>query len=111
VQPARRGFVYAQPFVRQDVRMHPDGEPTILAVAELVGAEIPVIAPSGLAVPAGTPAATPCRTAAEALLELLTCEPIPDSNLDTLTPFYLEPPPAVPPTLARPPWPPSPKTS
>jgi tRNA threonylcarbamoyladenosine biosynthesis protein TsaB len=111
VQPARRGFVYAQPFARQGERCAPTGDPKILPVADLAGSELPVVAPAGLALPDGTPTISSRCTTAEALLELLASEPPQPTDLDSLVPLYLEPPPALPPTPKPSPWPPSQTTS
>ncbi|MFI5167648.1 MAG: tRNA (adenosine(37)-N6)-threonylcarbamoyltransferase complex dimerization subunit type 1 TsaB [Thermoanaerobaculales bacterium] len=109
VQPARRGFVYSQPFSRRDGRPVALAEPEVAPLASLAGASLPVVAPLGLAVPVGTPLADAPRSTAEALLELLATAEPPDPA--SLVPLYLEPPPATPPTRTPPPWPPSPKAS
>ncbi|MDD5563536.1 MAG: tRNA (adenosine(37)-N6)-threonylcarbamoyltransferase complex dimerization subunit type 1 TsaB [Thermoanaerobaculaceae bacterium] len=109
VQPARRGFAYAQEFSRAGGRLAATGEPSILAVEALAGAKLPVVAPVGFPLPPGTPLAAAPRSTAEALLVLLAAEPHPDPA--TLAPIYMEPPAATPPTGAPPPWPPSPKVS
>lgn len=106
VQPARRGQVYAQPFRSLAGVWEPDGEPHVVATADLAGAAVPVVAPAGLDLPPGTPVAATRFTTAEALLAL--AGQMPAGGLDTLAPLYLEPPPAVPPTRTAKPWPPSP---
>ena len=55
VQPARRGFAYAQRFVRRDGRIEAAEEPGIVPLAALVGSAAPVIAPAGFELPPGTP--------------------------------------------------------
>ena len=109
VQPARRGFAYAQEFSRTGGRLAATGEPSILAVEALAGAKLPVVAPAGFPLPPGTPLAAAPRSTAEALLVLLAAQAHPDPA--TLAPIYMEPPAATPPTGAPPPWPPSPKVS
>ena len=105
VQPARRGFAYAQRYVRGPARPAPAGEPAVVALAELAGSGVAVVAPVGLALPPGTPLAPVVRTTAEALLALLAGEGNPDPS--TLTPIYLEPAPATPPVRKATPCPPS----
>ncbi len=108
-QPARRGSVYIQPFARHEQGFNPMKEPTVVAVAALAESRIPVIAPAGALLPPGTRIAAARFGVAEALLELLNREEHPDPG--TLTPLYLEPPPALQPTRTARPWPPSPKVS
>ena len=108
-QPARRGSVYIQPFARHERRLEALEEPRVVPVAGLAESRFPVVAPAGAALPPGTPIAAARIGTAEALLELLTREGRPDPG--TLTPLYLEPPPALQPTRIAPPWPPSPKAS
>lgn len=92
VQPARRGWVYAQGFVRRR-SWEPKGEVKVLPVEELPHQPLPVVAPPGLALPAGVPLAAVRCTPAEALLELgLHLE---DPDPSTLSPFYVEAFPAV----------------
>jgi tRNA threonylcarbamoyl adenosine modification protein YeaZ len=109
VQPARRGFAYAQAFSRAGGRLTAAQEPRIVSVESLSDSEMPVVAPAGFSLPPATPLGVALRSTAEALLILLAAEPHPDPS--TLTPTYLEPPPATPFTGTPPPWPPSPKTS
>ncbi len=109
VQPARRGFAYAQEFSRSGAVPAATGEPRIVAVESLARPGLAVIAPAGFPLPPATPLAPAARTTAEALLVLMAAQPRPDPA--TLAPIYLEPPPATPPTGAPPPWPPSPKVS
>jgi tRNA threonylcarbamoyladenosine biosynthesis protein TsaB len=109
VQPARRGHVYAQPFVRAATGLGADGEPHVLAITELAAASSPVVAPAGLELPANTPLAPTERTVAEALLALFAGELEPDAG--TLAPIYLEPPPAMPVRPKTTPWPLSPQGS
>jgi tRNA threonylcarbamoyl adenosine modification protein YeaZ len=98
-QPARRGYAYVQRFARRGGRPEAEEEPRIVALADLAGAGVPVIAPAGLALPVGTPLAPASITTAEALLALLAAEPNPDPS--TLVPVYLEPAPATPPPSSR----------
>ncbi len=107
VQPARRGFAYAQEFSRAGGRLAAAREPRTVTVESLAVSGVPVVAPAGFALPPATPLAAALRSTAEALLILLAAEPHPDPA--TLAPTYLEPPPATPPTGTPPPWPPSPK--
>jgi tRNA threonylcarbamoyl adenosine modification protein YeaZ len=109
VQPARRGFVYAQLFSTRGGRAAAEGEPRVAPLSSLADAEAPVAAPDGLALPPGTSAARLRLSTAEALLELFLAETSPDPS--TLSPLYVEPPPAVPPSRTVAPWPPSPKAS
>ncbi len=109
VQPARRGFVYAQRHGRSGARPEALEEPQVMALAALVQSKLPVVAPAGLDLPGGTPLAPAGLTTAEALLELLAGEEHPDAA--TLAPLYLEPPPASPPARTATPWPPSPKAT
>lgn len=97
VQPARRGEVYAQLFTRRGGPPEAAGEILVMAVSALVGNEVPVIAPSGLTLPAGVPLASPSMSAAEALLTLV--DGLAGCDEATLVPTYVEPPPAIP--LAR----------
>jgi tRNA threonylcarbamoyladenosine biosynthesis protein TsaB len=108
-QPARRGSVYVQPFARREMRLEAIGDPRVVPLVSLAEARLPVVAPVGLALPPGTPTAPAPIGSAEALLHLLAREEHPDPG--TLTPLYLEPPPALQPTRTAPPWPPSPKAS
>ena len=98
-QPARRGFVYTQTFARRSGRPEPTGEPAIAAVGSLAGSALPVVAPTGLELPPGTPLAAAPITTAEALLELLAAEGAPDAA--TLVPIYLEAAPATMPAGRR----------
>jgi tRNA threonylcarbamoyladenosine biosynthesis protein TsaB len=100
VQPARRGFAYAQKFSRRGGRLEATEEPRIVALATLADAGLPVIAPAGFELPAGAPLAPALMTTAEALLALLAAEENADPS--TLTPLYLEPAPATPPAGRRP---------
>jgi tRNA threonylcarbamoyladenosine biosynthesis protein TsaB len=109
VQPARRGSVYAQHFSRRSDRPVPAGEAAILPLSELAAGRVPVVAPVGLALPAGTRVAAAHISTAEALLQLLACEAHADAA--TLAPLYLEPPPATLPAMQRTTCPPSPKAS
>lgn len=105
VQPARRGIVHAQRFDAAGAA----GEAELLAVDALAAAGIPVIAPTGLELPAAVPRAVARLTAAEALLELAARLASPDAS--TLVPAYLENPQAVPPKPPTTPWQPSRKAS
>jgi tRNA threonylcarbamoyladenosine biosynthesis protein TsaB len=109
VQPARRGFVYAQRHGRAGSRPEPLEEPQMMALTALVQSKLAVVAPAGLELPVGTPLAPTAITTAEALLELLAVEEHPDAA--TLAPLYLEPAPATPPARTATPWPPSPKAT
>jgi tRNA threonylcarbamoyladenosine biosynthesis protein TsaB len=109
VQPARRGSVYAQPFTRRGGLPEAAGRPSVMALADLSASGPPVVAPPGLALPVATPAAPAPISTAEALLELLASEARPDPA--TLTPLYLEPPPAKLPAAPTPTCQPSPKAS
>lgn len=95
VQPARRGEVYAQSFTRAAGLLQPADDPVVRPLGALVGSPIPVMAPNGLDLPPGVPAALARFSTAEALLELSaslrTCDEA------TLVPIYVDPPPAVPP--------------
>jgi tRNA threonylcarbamoyladenosine biosynthesis protein TsaB len=104
-QPARRGSVY----VRRETGLEAIDAPRVAPLATLAQANLPVVAPPGVALPPGTPIAAARIGTAEALLGLLAREEHPDPG--TLTPLYLEPPPAVQPARSTPPWPPSPKAS
>jgi tRNA threonylcarbamoyl adenosine modification protein YeaZ len=108
-QPARRGSVYVQAFARRRGRLEAADEPRVVPAATLAESRLPVVAPVGMALPEGTPVADVRIGLAEALLELLASEGHPDH--ETLTPLYLEPPPAVQPARTAPPWPRSPKAS
>ncbi|HVN76448.1 MAG TPA: tRNA (adenosine(37)-N6)-threonylcarbamoyltransferase complex dimerization subunit type 1 TsaB [Thermoanaerobaculaceae bacterium] len=105
VQPARRGFAYAQTYARRGGRPVATGEAQVVPLGELAGARAPVVAPPGIALEPGTPLAPVSRTAAEALLALFADEESPDPT--SLTPMYLEPAPAKPPTRNATPCPPS----
>jgi tRNA threonylcarbamoyl adenosine modification protein YeaZ len=109
VQPARRGHVYAQRFLRSAQRFDPVGPPEVVSLASLSGVAIPVAAPAGIELAVGTIRATALCTAAEAVLRLFSAEP--DAAPETLIPIYHEPPPAVPPVRTAKPWPLSPKAS
>ncbi len=109
VQPARRGFAYAQEFSRASGGLTAEREPRVVTVESLAGSGAPVVGPAGFPLPPATPLAAALRSTAEALLILMAEEPHPD--VATLAPTYLEPPPATPPAGTTPPWPPSPKAS
>jgi tRNA threonylcarbamoyladenosine biosynthesis protein TsaB len=102
VQPARRGHVYAQLFERRPDGDVGIGEPALAAIADLVDSEVPVVAPSGLALPPGTLAAVAAMTTAEALLALARAS----TRLlpGPLVPIYLESAPAAPGTAPGPAW-------
>jgi tRNA threonylcarbamoyl adenosine modification protein YeaZ len=108
-QPARRGSAYAQPFVRRGTLVEALDDPRVVPLASLLESRLPVVAPTGLALPPGTPTAPAPIGPAEAILHLLIREPHPDPG--TLTPLYLEPPPVVKPARTPIPWLPSPKAS
>jgi tRNA threonylcarbamoyladenosine biosynthesis protein TsaB len=109
VQPARRGHVYGQTFVRAGAVPEAQGAPRVIPIAELGASVEEVVAPAGLELPAGVPVAPTSLTTVEALLELSAAyagsEPAP------LTPIYLDPPPALPVRPKTTPWPPSPQAS
>ncbi|HUK13611.1 MAG TPA: tRNA (adenosine(37)-N6)-threonylcarbamoyltransferase complex dimerization subunit type 1 TsaB [Thermoanaerobaculaceae bacterium] len=109
VQPARRGFVYAQPFSRAGGRLAAGAEPRPVEVAALAESRLPVIGPPGVPLPEGTRVAPASCGAAEAMLRLLGA----GESIETaeLVPVYVDPPPAAIPTRTLPPWPPSPKAS
>ncbi|MCU0291228.1 MAG: tRNA (adenosine(37)-N6)-threonylcarbamoyltransferase complex dimerization subunit type 1 TsaB [Thermoanaerobaculaceae bacterium] len=109
VQPARRGQVYAQPYALQGDTWVASAEPTVRTIESLSEAPCPVVAPAGLLVPVSTPVAPTHGTAAEALLTF--DDGLLPGGIDTLSPLYLEPPPAVPPERTAKPWPPSPQAS
>ncbi len=109
VQPARRGSVYAQRYRRGPDGWSSIGDIAVRTVSSLADEPRPVAAPDGFALPEGAMPAAYRVPAATALLELFAGLPSPDPS--TLTPLYVEPPPAVPPTRTAPPWPPSPKAS
>jgi len=92
VQPARRGFVYAQSFARVATGWQAQSTAGIRAIASLTAAEWPVIAPAGLDLPVDTPLAVPRGTSAEALLDLLPHGV--GMDLADLAPVYLEAAPA-----------------
>jgi tRNA threonylcarbamoyladenosine biosynthesis protein TsaB len=109
VQPARRGFVYAQRFTGDE---HPDDDAhgaTLVAIDSLLAADAPVVAPSGLELHPGVPLAAASLTAAEALLDLASR--LGALAASTLVPAYLENPQAVPPKPPTSPWQPSRKAS
>ncbi|MCS7182282.1 MAG: tRNA (adenosine(37)-N6)-threonylcarbamoyltransferase complex dimerization subunit type 1 TsaB [Thermoanaerobaculum sp.] len=88
VQPARRGWVYAQPFRRLEEWQPTDTVHTV-PVAQVLRWKLPVIGPIGLSLPAETPQALARSTPAEALLILASRLSQPDPS--SLTPMYLEP--------------------
>jgi tRNA threonylcarbamoyladenosine biosynthesis protein TsaB len=109
VQPARRGHVYAQTFLRTDGGPRPEADPRVVPTVELTKAMDPVIGPPGLELPAGTPLAVANLATVEALLELSDTGKAADAA--SLTPIYLDPPPAQPVRPKTTPWPPSPQAS
>ena len=110
-QPARRGHLYVQEFRRPAPGAPPEpaGEVRMAALADLATLELPLIAPAGVVLPAGCLPAPAAVSTAEGLL--LLADLLPEGDPDTLTPLYLEPPPAVPPTRTAKPWPHSPTAS
>jgi tRNA threonylcarbamoyl adenosine modification protein YeaZ len=70
VQPARRGFVYAQLFTSWSSVPRAEGEIEVRATASLVEAEAPVVAPDGLSLDERIPRVTPFVTTCEALAAL-----------------------------------------
>jgi tRNA threonylcarbamoyladenosine biosynthesis protein TsaB len=109
VQPARRGLVHAQRFTG-DERTDDDAHgATLVTIDSLLATELPVVAPSGLDLPPGVPAAATRLTAAEALIDL-ACR-LCALDASTLVPAYLENPQAVPPKPPTTPWQPSRKAS
>ncbi len=109
VQPARRGFVYAQRHACGGGRPEALEEPQVAPLTSLAHSPLPVVAPVGLELPDGTPLASAANTTAEALLALLATEPNPDAS--TLAPVYVEPPQVTRPERTAAPWPPSPKAT
>lgn len=109
VQPARRGQVYAQPYTRMGEAWVASAEPSVTSIESLAEAFLPIVAPVGLTLPPNAVVASTRGTAAEALLTF--DEGSLPGGVDTLTPLYLEPPPAVPPERTAKPWPPSPQAS
>lgn len=87
VQPARKGWVYAQRFVREQ-RWLAEGEVRVLPLEELGQHPWPVVAPPGLALPPEVSLAETRCAPVEALLELALELTNPDSG--TLQPFYVE---------------------
>lgn len=87
VQPARKGWVYAQPFVWQE-RWVPTAPVQVLAQEELKTQPLSVVAPPGLSLPSDVRLAPTWRTPAESLLELGLQLASPDSS--TLVPCYVE---------------------
>lgn len=87
VQPARKGFLYAQPFA-----WHQGWAPTapirVVRVEELATQHLPVVSPPGLTLPDDVTLAPTWRTPAEALLELGLQLENPDKS--TLVPCYVE---------------------
>ncbi len=87
VQPARKGWVYAQPFT-----WHQSWAPTapirVLPVEELANQHLPVVSPPGLKLPNDVTLAPTWRTPVEALLDLGVLLENPDSS--TLVPCYVE---------------------
>jgi tRNA threonylcarbamoyl adenosine modification protein YeaZ len=102
VQPARRGHVYVQHFAAAGTPASAADGPAIVAIADLARTEVPVVAPTGLALPPETLLAPTSVSAAEALLDLARSQTPLDST--TLVPVYLEPPQAEPPRPSQPPW-------
>ncbi len=109
VQPARRGTAYAQPFVRHGSLPEPGDDPRVVPLAGLVSSGLPLVAPDGMALPPGTHLAEVRLTTAEALLELMAR--LRHADPATLTPIYVEPPPASTPAERASSWPPSPTAS
>lgn len=97
-QPSRRGWAYTQTFRRDGALVSADGEIELVELAALAAARLPVVAGSGLALPAATPRAAAVRTAAEALLALAA--ELPEGRPETLVPLYVEAAPARPPRSA-----------
>lgn len=87
VQPARKGWVYAQAFAWQEGWV-PSAPVQVLRQEELLDQPLPVVAPPGLALPGEVRLAPTWRTPAEALLELGLQLENPDSS--TLSPCYVE---------------------
>ena len=102
VQPARRGHVYVQLFATDGSPDAPADGPAIVAIADLAGTTVPVVAPAGLVLPPDTLAAPTSVSTAEALLELARSQSLFDPT--TLVPVYLEPPQAEPQRPSRSPW-------
>jgi tRNA threonylcarbamoyladenosine biosynthesis protein TsaB len=109
VQPARRGFVYAQRFEGDGADAGSGAAAEVVPIDSLPSAGAPVIAPAGLELPAGTRLAVASLTAAEALLQLGAT--LGHLDASTLIPIYLENPQVALPALPTPTWPPSHKAS
>lgn len=92
VQPARKGWVYAQPFAWQE-RWVATAPVRVLRQEELASQPLPVVAPPGLTLSANVRLAPTWGTPAEALLELGLQLEVPDSS--TLVPCYVEAFPAL----------------
>lgn len=95
VQPARRGFAYAQPFEPAAPVPVPSGAAQVVDIGSLRHSALPVIAPGGLDLAPGTPLAPVAMTATEALAGLFRAST--EGIRDGLTPLYLEPPAITPP--------------
>ncbi|MGE5236606.1 MAG: tRNA (adenosine(37)-N6)-threonylcarbamoyltransferase complex dimerization subunit type 1 TsaB [Acidobacteriota bacterium] len=87
VQPARRGSVYAQPFVRAGRAPNPTAPPSVVTTASLATSRQPVVGPDVLELPPGTPVPRTRLTLAEALLVLFHDSP---ENEAPLVPLYVE---------------------
>jgi tRNA threonylcarbamoyladenosine biosynthesis protein TsaB len=109
VQPARRGFVYTSRFEPGDETGSGSEAIDVVALEALAAADAPVVAPTGLDLPAGVPRAAATLTAAEALLAL--ADRLAAFDPSTLVPAYHESPQAVPPKANPSPWQPSRKAS
>jgi tRNA threonylcarbamoyl adenosine modification protein YeaZ len=108
-QPARRGFVYVQPFRCSAPLPVALADPEVRSIAELAQSPLPVVAPPGLELSPDTPRAMTRRGSAEALLNLAGLAAA--SGVETLAPIYVEASPAMPPARPFRPWPPSPKAT
>ncbi len=92
VQPARRGEVYAQPFERVGGVLRATADPCARPANSLTSQRLPVVAPVGVELPPGVACAPVRCSTAEALLDLATSLPLCDEA--TLSPIYVDPPPA-----------------
>ncbi|MFZ5803846.1 MAG: tRNA (adenosine(37)-N6)-threonylcarbamoyltransferase complex dimerization subunit type 1 TsaB [Acidobacteriota bacterium] len=87
VQPARKGWFYAQPFLCKEGWIA-TAPVEVLRQEELASQPLSVVAPPGLKLPPEVKVASTCRTPAEALLALGVQLESPDSS--TLVPSYVE---------------------
>lgn len=93
LQPARRGFVYAQRFARERGVLRARGEIALLPLGGLPQGE-PLAAPAGLALPPGRVPIPARISSAEALVELHLSGQ--EGETEQLVPLYAEAGPPVP---------------